>query len=331
MAKRSDLREKKTGQFYLIGMVSACLLLWVCIGVWSIQTQLPYPEAESAEGVVAASDCADAFSGKLPDTLQSELRIHQFTGWGVEKLGSTNASGKRVWILDSGVSLWHPDLVVDTLLSRNFVNQDSTRPAEDDNGHGTMIAGIIAAKDNDFGVKGIAAGATVVALKVLNSRAKGSYTDLINGIRYATLHAHPGEVAVICLGGPTWKKLDDAVLELAEKGVYVVISAGNHSSFANEYSPARVKHRNIYVVAGIDQHYNVLPKSNFGTPPITHCAPGKEILSTSLNGSYSQDSGSSMAAPHVAGMLLINDGKINSEPKAFCLYDQQTFYPVVKR
>jgi subtilisin family serine protease len=194
-----------------------------------------------------------------------------------------------------------------------------------------MIAGIIAAKDNGFGVKGVAAGATVVAVKVLNERAKGSYADLIAGIRYTATHASPGEVAVICLGGPIWKQLDNAVIELAEQGIYVVISAGNHSSFATEFSPARVSHRNIFVVAGIDQYYNVLPKSNFGTPPITHCAPGKEIISTSLKDSYSLDSGSSMAAPHVAGLLLTNGGRINTVPKAFCLFDQRRFYPVVSR
>lgn len=121
------------------------------------------------------------------------------------------------------------------------------------------------------------------------------------------------------------------MLEMAEKGIYVVISAGNHASFATEFSPARVSHRNIFVVAGIDQHFNVLPKSNFGTPPITHCAPGKEIISTSLRNTYSLDSGSSMAAPHVAGLLLIHGGRINTTPKAFCAFDQRTFYPVVSQ
>jgi subtilisin family serine protease len=288
-------------------------------------------EQEPAEGVVAAGEYDTSPTTRLPDTLRSKIETNQYTSWGVQRLRSADAGGKRVWILDSGVSLHHPDLVVDTVLSRCFVKQDTTRTAEDENGHGTMIAGIIAAKDNCFGVKGIAAGATIVAVKVLNERAKGNYSDLISGIRYTTARAAPGEVAVICLGGPIWKKLDDAVLEMAEKGIYVVISAGNHASFATEFSPARVSHRNIFVVAGIDQHFNVLPKSNFGTPPITHCAPGKEIISTSLRNTYSMDSGSSMAAPHVAGLLLIHGGRINSEPKAFCAFDQRTFYPVVSQ
>lgn len=286
---------------------------------------------EPTEGVSAASDYASSPINRLPDTLRCEIETNQYTSWGVQRLGSADASGKRVWILDSGVSLQHPDLVVDTELSRCFIQQDTTRSADDENGHGTMIAGIIAAKDNCFGVKGIASGATVVAVKVLNKQAKGSYSDLIAGIRYTGAHAKPGEVAVICLGGPIWKQLDNAVMALAEQGIYVVISAGNHSSFAKEYSPARVSHRNIFVVAGVDQYDNVLPKSNFGTPPITHCAPGKEIISTSLQNTYSLDSGSSMAAPHVAGLLLINGGRIKSVPKAFCLSDQRRFYPVVSR
>lgn len=107
----------------------------------------------------------------------------QETPWGITRVGgAVDGSGltRRAWVLDSGIDLDHPDLNVDTGRSRDFTG--SRKGAEDENGHGTHVAGTIAAIDNSIGVVGVAAGAPVVAVRVLNRRGSGSYSGIIAGV-----------------------------------------------------------------------------------------------------------------------------------------------------
>lgn len=223
--------------------------------------------------------------------------------WGVKKVGGArNGSGKTAWILDTGIDLYNSDLNVDRTRSRNFA-RDGRSSAQDGNGHGTHVAGTIGAKDNNTGVVGVAANATLVGLRVLDDRGAGSYSSIIAGLDYVAANARPGDVVNLSLGGPTSRALDDAVRRVANKGVRVVIAAGNSRANAGYTSPARLQHSNVFTVSAIDQNNRLASFSNYGAS-VDVAAPGVSILSTRVGGGTTYMSGTSMAAPHVTGLLL---------------------------
>ncbi|GAB4027755.1 hypothetical protein GCM10028773_59940 [Spirosoma koreense] len=221
--------------------------------------------------------------------------------WGIARVGGGGSGvGKRAWIIDSGIDLTHPDLNVNTALSTYFVG---TSPA-DGNGHGTHVAGTIAAKDNGFGVVGVAAGAEVVAVKVLADDNGSVGSSIIAGVNYVAAHAASADVANMSLGGPPNKALDDAVLALSNV-CKVVVAAGNNAQNTNYYSPARVNAPNILTVSAMDIYDKLASFSNFGNGPVDYSAPGVNIASCWPGGGYAYLNGTSMAAPHVSGLLLL--------------------------
>jgi subtilisin len=231
--------------------------------------------------------------------------------WGVRRTGTDDGTGKRVWIIDTGVDTDHPDLDVDTVLSKSFVSNETS--VEDDNGHGTHVAGIIGALNNSFGVVGVAAGTKIIALKALDGNGEGSTSQLIQALNYVGQNANPGEVVNMSLGSDTISAaLDNAVLTLAEKGILFAIAAGNKSEKANLSSPGRVNHPNVFTVSAIDSLGNFASFSNFGNDVIDLAAPGVGIVSTYSKGRYARLSGTSMAAPHVAGILVVKGTNIHT-------------------
>ncbi|MBF9253988.1 S8 family serine peptidase [Pontibacter sp. 172403-2] len=229
--------------------------------------------------------------------------------------GGTTASTATAWIIDTGIDLDHPDLNVDVNRSRTFFTNGRDADSPDDgNGHGSHVAGTIAAKDNDIGVVGVAPGTTVVAVKVLDSRGSGAYSTVIAGVDYVAANAKSGDVANMSLGGPISTALDDAIIAAANKGVKFALAAGNESEDANNSSPAHVNHANVYTVSAVDAGDKFAYFSNFGNPPVDFAAPGVSILSTWKGGAYNTISGTSMASPHVAGLLLL--GAVNSSGTA---------------
>lgn len=241
----------------------------------------------------------------------------QSTPWGITRVGGAgNGAGKVAWIIDTGIDLDHPDLTVDAARSRNFVSTTST--ADDDNGHGTHVAGTIAANNNSVGVVGVAAGATVVAVKVLNRRGSGTYSQIIAGVDYVAANGSNGDVANMSLGGSASQALDDAVSAAAARGVKFALAAGNESTNAGTKSPARVNGANIYTVSAMTSTDTWASYSNYGNPPVDYCAPGSSILSLWKDGGTNTISGTSMATPHVAGILLLGnittDGTVKNDP-----------------
>lgn len=238
--------------------------------------------------------------------------------WGIDRVGGgidVTGNSKTVWIIDTGIDLDNPDLNVDIARSKTFVHSKS---ADDDNGHGTHVAGTIAAiKDNNIGVVGVAAGATVVAVKVLDRRGSGSTSGVIAGVDYVAANGVSGDVANMSLGGSAYQPLDDAVWA-ASKNIKFSLAAGNESDDANNHSPARVNGSNIYTVSAMDSDDNWAYFSNFGNPPVDYCAPGYSIESLKKGGGTIVYSGTSMAAPHVAGLLVLGavnkDGYVNGDP-----------------
>ena len=205
---------------------------------------------------------------------------------------------------------------VDISRSKTFVA--TSKSADDDNGHGSHVAGTIAAKNNNIGVVGVAPNATLVAVKVLNRSGSGSYSGVIAGIDYVAATAKSGDVANMSLGGPVDDGLDLAVSKAALKGIKFALAAGNESDDANNHSPARVNGANVYTVSAMDVNNVFASFSNYGNPPVDFCAPGVSILSTYKGGGYATLSGTSMAAPHVAGLLLLGaivaDGEVTGDP-----------------
>lgn len=232
----------------------------------------------------------------------------QETPWGITRIGgATSGVGKTAWIIDTGINLSHPDLNVDVARSTSmFTSGRDAGTAEDYNGHGSHVAGTIAALNNNIGVVGVAAGATVVAVKVLDSRGSGSYSGVIAGVDYVASNGKSGDVANMSLGGPVSQALDDAILA-ASGSVKFALAAGNESADANNSSPARVNGQNIYTVSAIDVNDRFASFSNYGNPPVDFAAPGVSIKSTWKDGGYNTISGTSMASPHMAGLLLLGN------------------------
>lgn len=238
------------------------------------------------------------------DGMVSATSIAQIVPWGVTKVGgSRDGTGKTAWIVDTGIDLTNPDLNVDATRSRNFVADGHTN-ANDGNGHGTHVAGIIGAKNNSIDVVGVAANATLIAVRVLGDDGSGTYSAMIAGMDYVAANARAGDVMNMSLGGPASTALDDAVRKVAYRGVKVAIAAGNSSINANNTSPARVNAYNVYTVSAVDRNNMFASFSNYGNPPIDVAAPGVQIPSTARGGGAVYMSGTSMASPHVAGLLL---------------------------
>jgi minor extracellular protease Epr len=231
--------------------------------------------------------------------------------WGVdkidaEKVWSTTTGGSiKVAVIDSGIDEDHPDLTVSDGVS--FVSYTSSY--EDDNGHGTHCAGIIGAKHNDVGIKGIAPDVELYAVKVIDSGGWGSYLDAIKGINWAAENGM--NVISMSLG---WEDLDEGAEELFEtacvnavaSGVVMVVAAGNSGTRDDTED-------NILVPAAFESVITVGAVASSGKraqwsatgPALDIVAPGVRIKSTYYNGKYTQMSGTSMAAPHVAGTVAL--------------------------
>ena len=253
----------------------------------------------------------------------------QITPWGITRVGGPLPStASKAWVIDTGIDLDHPDLNVNVGLSANFVWRGKNSP-DDGNGHGTHVAGTIGAIDDLCDVVGVAAGATVVAVRVLGNSGSGSYSGVIAGVDYVAANASDGDVANMSLGGPYSQALNDAVeYAAAMKGVLFALAAGNSSDNTNDYSPASAEGSNIYTVSAIDSSDSFAWFSNYGIPPVDCAAPGVDVLSTKRGGGTTTYSGTSMAAPHVAGLLLLPFGTpLGSDGSAYNDVDNLN-YPI---
>ncbi len=243
----------------------------------------------------------------------------QSTPWGITRVGGagdgTNAG--TAWVIDSGIDLDHSDLNVDVANSQSFLSGKQGSNPDDQHGHGTHVAGTIAAINNSIGVVGVAAGATVVSVRVLDRRGSGSNSGVIAGVDYVGANASSGDVANMSLGGGVSTALDNAVVN-ASSACPFVLAAGNESDHANNHSPARANGNNVYTISSMTSSDSWSSFSNYGNPPVDYCAPGSSILSCYKGDGYATMSGTSMAAPHVAGILLLGnittDGTVSGDP-----------------
>ena len=239
----------------------------------------------------------------------------QTTPWGITRVGGAgDGTGKTAWIIDTGIDLDHPDLNTGRACHRNFSSGNS---ADDGNGHGTHVAGTVAAINNSTGVVGVAANAYVCAVRVLNNAGSGSWESVTNGVNYVAANGASGDVANMSLGGSgSNATLEKAISDAAGRGIKFVLAAGNEGEHASGHTPARVNGNNIYTISAVNSSGCMASWSNYGNPPVDYAAPGVSILSTYKGGGTRTLSGTSMAAPHVAGILLL--GSVRSNGSASC-------------
>lgn len=207
---------------------------------------------------------------------------------------STAGTGSTVFVIDTGIFVQHPEFEGRAKFGATFVENQE----DDGNGHGTHVAGTVAS--SQFGV---AKGANVVAVKVLADDGTGQNSDIISGLNFVAaefLRTGAPTVASLSLGGGVSNAVDTAVLRLSTAGVPVVVAAGNENQDVQNVSPARVKEAITVAASAIND--TKASFSNFGSG-VDVWAPGLNIVSTSNDGSTQVLSGTSMATPHVSGLV----------------------------
>ena len=240
----------------------------------------------------------------------------QVIPWGITRVGGAgDGTGKTAWIIDTGIDLDHPDLNTGRSCHVAFTG----RSPDDQNGHGTHVAGTIAAINNSIGVVGVAANAFVCSVRVLGPSGSGTWEAVVNGVDYVAANGANGDVANMSLGGSGANAtLEQAIADAAAGGVSFALAAGNEGDFAGDHTPARLNAPNVVTVSAIDANGCMPSWSNWGNPPVDWAAPGVSILSTYKGGGTSTLSGTSMATPHVAGLLLLGpvrqDGSACNDP-----------------
>ncbi len=238
----------------------------------------------------------------------------QTTPWGITRVGGAgDGTGKTAWVLDTGIDLTHPDLNTSKACHTFF--QGNT--PSDGNGHGTHVAGTIGAKNNTSDVVGVAANAYVCSVRVLGNSGSGSWEGIINGVNYVALRGASGDVANMSLGGSgSLLTLENAILDAARGGIRFVLAAGNEGVHAGTTTPARANGAGVYTISAMDSRGCLASWSNYGNPPVDYAAPGVSVLSTRKGGGTTTYSGTSQAAPHVAGILLL--GGIRTSGNVTC-------------
>lgn len=225
--------------------------------------------------------------------------------WGVDRIdadlawATSTGSEVKVAVVDTGIDLTHLDLNV--VGNYNVINPRKT--ANDDNGHGTHVAGTIGALDNDRGVVGVAPGVNLYAVKVLDRSGSGWVSDIVEGIYWCITN----EIQVInmSLGASQGTvSFETAINDAYQTGIVIVAAAGNTGDTV-QYPAA---YDNVIAVSATDNSDDLAYFSSRGVE-VELAAPGVDILSTYKGGGYATMSGTSMASPHVAGVvaLLLED------------------------
>ena len=228
----------------------------------------------------------------------------QVLPWGIDRVDAelvwpsgNTADPVKVGIIDTGISDKHPDFLANIKGGVNTVN--SNKSWNDDNGHGSHVAGVVAALNNDIGVIGAGPAADLYAIKVLNRNGSGFLSDVIEGIQWAV--ANGMQVINMSLGtGSDIQSFHDAVIAAKNAGIVVVTAAGN--SGGSVIFPAA--YPEAIAVSATDDTDTIASWSSRG-PEIDLAAPGVSIYSTYKGTGYATLSGTSMAAPHVAGSAAL--------------------------
>src|SRR5690606_22820721 len=208
---------------------------------------------------------------------------------------STTADNVTAYIIDTGVDASHEDFGDRVQPGQDFV--DGGGDGDDQQGHGTHVAGTVAGSEY-----GVAKGASIVPVRVLDANGSGTTEGVISGVDWVAQNAEGPAVANMSLGGTADQALDTAVEGAIEAGVTFVAAAGNESADAGNGSPSRVE--SAITVAASDENDAQAEFSNYGSV-VDLYAPGVDITSAAMGGGETTMSGTSMAAPHVAGAAAL--------------------------
>jgi aqualysin 1 len=283
-----------------------------------------HAQRHGAEVLYTYQYAIEGYAARLPEGRLDEVRADgrvayvepdqtmyaeaQTLPWGIDRIdadvsstkagnGSGAVSGVNAYVIDTGI-YGHTDLY--RVKHVNFVGDGRNT---DCNGHGTHVAGTLAAKDNTSDVVGVAPGAPLTGVKVLGCNGSGATSGVIKGVDWVTANARKPAIANMSLGGSLSQALDDAVRRSAARGVFYSIAAGNNGADACTSSPARSgagTDNGIATVAATTSSDGETSWSNYG-PCVDVWAPGASVLSTKKGGGTTTMSGTSMAAPHVGG------------------------------
>ncbi|MGC8454142.1 MAG: S8 family peptidase [Cylindrospermopsis raciborskii] len=280
-------------------------------------------------GLINAGNAVSMAIGQTPYPKAPQIGGNN---WGADMINAPTAwqngytgQGIIVAVLDTGVDYNHQDLndniwfnpkeivgngidddgngYIDDIRGWNF--QSNNNNVLDDNGHGTHVSGTIAGENNAIGVTGIAYNSRIMPVKVLDEKGSGSYTSIIQGIRYATDNG--ARIINMSLGGGSGSDgLKSALEYAASKNVIVVMAAGNDGNSIPSY-PARYAYNSGLAVGAVDINNKTTNFSNrSGSQEIKYVtAPGEDIYSTVPNNKYANYTGTSMATPHVAGAIAL--------------------------
>ena len=223
--------------------------------------------------------------------------------WGIDRIeaekvwGLTTGDPIKVAIVDTGIDLAHPDLKANIKGGYNAIYP--AKSANDDNGHGTHVAGIAAALDNEIGVIGVGPQIDLYAVKVLNRTGSGYLSDVIEGLDWTI----QSDIQVINMSLGTSadvQSFHDAVIRVNQAGIIQVAAAGNSGGAVN-YPAA---YSEVIAVSATDNTDTLASWSSRG-PEVDLAAPGVNIYSTYKGSAYKTLSGTSMASPHVAGTAAL--------------------------
>ncbi|WKX70168.1 S8 family peptidase [Streptomyces sp. XD-27] len=226
--------------------------------------------------------------------------------WGLARInhrenGATGyamkATGAKVnsYIIDTGIQLNHPDFGGRAVAGHSFI--DDGRGTRDCNGHGTHVAGTVGGTTS-----GVAKKTRLVSVRVFDCSGVSANSTVIAAANWVAANAKKPAVANLSLGGPYSAAMNRALEGLAAAGVFPVVAAGNENSDACATSPASSP--GALTVAATDQKDRKAPFSNWGRC-VDINAPGVDIRSAYLGGTFRELSGSSMAAPHVTGVAAL--------------------------
>ena len=242
--------------------------------------------------------------------------------WGVRLLGAhdiwklTQGEGVTVAVLDTGSSPGHPDLAgAFVRRGKKVIGMNFTTARRDDHldrmDHGTHCSGIIAAGRNGRGVVGVAPRAKIIPVKILGDDGSGELDWLVRGIRWCIANAgrHRLRVLSMSLGAPQGAPaLREALAAAKKAGLITVCAAGNEGAASDLGYPARYAEEGLCLAVGAvrtDRRIADFSNTGRGLARMGLVAPGFEVLSTITGGRYARFSGTSMAAPHIAGVLAL--------------------------
>ncbi|MFJ3928076.1 S8 family serine peptidase [Streptomyces sp. NPDC090022] len=255
---------------------------------------------------------ADPAVGKVVQNKKFTINTTQPNppSWGLDRIDQTPTAGDKkytfpdkagegvtTYVIDTGVRITHKDF--GGRASHGFDAIDNDAVADDGNGHGTHVAGTVAGTAH-----GVAKKAKVVAVRVLDDNGSGTTEQVVAGIDWVTQNHSGPSVANMSLGGGADEALDEAVRRAIASGVTFSLAAGNESSDAGQGSPSRVREALTVASSTIDDKQSSF--SNFGAV-VDLYAPGSDITSAWKDSDTATKtiSGTSMAAPHVAGAAAL--------------------------